>query len=102
MPGHFGAERSLARDFLHGLLHDLDALANFGDAHLVARVAIAGSLRLHVEIEFVVAGIRESFAHVVCDAAAAQHWAGTAHGDGVGGADDAHALGAAQPNFIFA
>ena len=96
----FGAERPFGRNFFHRLADDLDALANFRDAHLVSRVAIARGLRLHVEIEFVVTRIRESLADVVGHAAGAQQRAGNAHGDGVLRAQDADALRARHPDAV--
>ena len=50
----------------------LHAFAHLRHANLVSRVAIAGGLRGHVEVEFLVAGIGKDFADVVGDAAGAQ------------------------------
>ena len=72
MPGASARKGPSRGNLLHGLLDDFDAFAHFGDAHLVTRVAIAGGLRRHVEVEFFVARIGEELADVVGHAAGAQ------------------------------
>src|SRR5579862_9700264 len=98
--GSGGLDGPFRRDFFHGLADDFDAFANFGYADLIAREAVACGLRLNVEIKLFIARVGKSLADVVRHAAAAQHGARSAHGDGIFGADDSHAFRATEPNAV--
>src|SRR6201987_746987 len=98
--GSGGLDGPFRRDFVHGLADDLDALANFGDADLIAGEAVARGLRLNLEVKLFIARVGKSLADVVRHATAAQHWARSAHADGIFGADDSPALRAAEPDAV--
>src|SRR5262249_49333544 len=62
-------DRALGQPREH-LAHDLDGLAELHHAYAVARVAVAGRLHRHPEVEVLVGGVRLAAAQVVGDARA--------------------------------
>src|SRR5579862_1310267 len=98
--GSGGLDGPFRRDFFHGLADDFDAFANFRYADLITREAVARGLRLNVEIKLFIARVGKSLADVERHAAAAQHGARSAHGNGIFGADDSHALRSAEPDAV--
>ena len=70
-----GLDGAFRRNFAHGLANNLQAFAHLRHAHQVPRVAVGFGARGHVEVELLVARVREKLAHVIGHARRPQRWA---------------------------
>ena len=98
--GRFRSYRPFRRNLLHGLADNLQALAHLRNPDHVAREAVRIGARGHVEVKFIITGIRKNLAIVVRHACSAQRGPGHAECDGIFGRDIAYALGAAHPDAV--
>lgn len=81
-------------------MDDAEGLAELFHAAEVAVVAVAVDAHRDVEFHLVVRVVRLAFAHVPGYARASEHDAGEGEVEGVGGGDDANALGAPFPDAV--
>ena len=86
------------RHLVEALVDDAERLAELLHAAEVAVVAVAVDADGHVELHLVVRVVGLALAHVPGHAAAAEHDAREGVVEGVGGGDDANALGPAFPD----
>lgn len=85
---------------VEALVDDAEGLAELLHAAEVAVVAVAVDADGHVKLDPVVRVVRLALAHVPGDAAPAEHDAREGVVEGVGGGDDADALGPAFPDAV--
>lgn len=88
------------RHFVETLMDDAEGLPEFFHSAEVSVVAISVDAHGHVEVHLIVGIVRLAFPHVPGDARAAEHDARERVVEGVGGRDDADALGAAFPDAV--
>ena len=90
-----------ARGYLvQALVDDAEGLAELFHAAEVAVVAVAVDAHRDVKLHLIVCVVRLAFADVPGDTASAEHDAGEGVVKGVGGGDDADALGPAFPDSV--
>src|ERR1700686_4882289 len=76
--GRFGAEWTVRSNLVHRLANNLQALAHFRNPDHIPGKTIGIGARRHVELEFVIAAIRENSAIVISKTGGAQRRTGHA------------------------
>ena len=95
----FDADRA-GGHLVEALVDDAEGLAELFHAAEVAVVAVAVDAHRDVELDLIICVVRLAFADVPGDTASSEHDAGEGVVEGVGGGDDADALGPTFPDSV--